>query len=100
MGKNIEAKKLIGKIAQKGNRKNYIVVQKVTPYNEKATSFIDVRSFFTNAAGAIRPTQRGVRIYSDIAVDVVATILNALTQEELEAVMAKTTRIGLPHTEG
>lgn len=85
-------RKLIGKIAQNGRNKNYIVINRVTPFDTASTGFVDVRMFFTGPDDEIHPSQRGIRIYEDIAVDVVATILGALTHEELDAVLEKVAR--------
>lgn len=78
-----------GKVAQTKNKQDYIVVQRIDPLREGATPYVDVRMFFTNSDGELRPTKRGVRIYEDILVDVVTAILSALTQEELKVVLKK-----------
>lgn len=68
------------------------MVQRIAPFNAQATPYLDVRHFFTDSNGEIRPTQRGVRIYEDILVDVAAAILGALTEEELKTCLEKVAR--------
>lgn len=84
-----------GKVAQTKNKQDYIVVQRIDPLRKGATPYVDVRMFFTNSDGELRPTKRGVRIYEDILIDVVATILGALTPEELETVLPRVAKMNL-----
>ncbi len=76
---------VISGTVSKNSRGEYIQVARIVTEGNKKDS-IDIRLYYTNDDNEIKPTQRGVRINSDILTDVVAYILKACNKEELEKI--------------
>lgn len=71
----------------KGNRGEYIKVSRIIPENTAKAQSIDIRIMYTavdpNEGGQIRPTQKGVRINSEMLPEIMAAIYANMTEEEL-----------------
>jgi hypothetical protein len=74
----------------RNDRGEYIKVCRLTPKGNQLES-IDIRNYYTSEMdGKIYPTQKGVRIHSEMLVDTVAAILDALTADEFIEALDKT----------
>jgi len=73
------------KFIDKNGRGDFIRAARVT--SDKGEEYLDLRIFYTNDEGEKCPTQKGVRFNTEIAVDVVAALLDAMTPDEFNAVM-------------
>ena len=74
----------------RNDRGEYVKVCRLTPEG-KGLSSVDIRNYYTSENdGKIYPTQKGVRIHSEMLVDTVAAILDALTDDEFIEVLDKT----------
>lgn len=71
----------------KGNRGEYIKVSRIIPENTAKAQSIDIRIMYTavdpNEGEQIRPTQKGVRINSEMLPEIMAAIYANMTEEEL-----------------
>lgn len=71
----------------KGNRGEYIKVSRITPENTAKSESVDIRVMYTavdpNEGAQIRPTQKGVRINSEMLPEIMAAIYANMTEEEL-----------------
>lgn len=71
----------------KGNRGDYIKVSRIIPENTAKAQSIDIRMMYTavdpNEGEQIRPTQKGVRINSEMLPEIMAAIYGNMTEEEL-----------------
>ncbi len=65
----------------KNERGEYIRVGKVTSQSSQGYS-TDVRLFYTDNAGDIRPTQKGLRIPSKHMVETMRSMFNAMDETE------------------
>lgn len=74
----------------RNDRGEYVRVCRLIPEGNQLES-IDIRNYYTSENdGNIYPTQKGVRIHSEMLVDTVAAILDALTDDEFIEVLDKT----------
>lgn len=71
---------------QKDNRGNYIKVSLIKK-NDKGTSSLDIREFWTNDKDEICPTKKGVRIKDEQAAEVINSMLKILEYDELQDVI-------------
>lgn len=69
---------LVGAI-KKNDRGDHIAVSRST-YG--GSDGIDIRNYYTKEDGEIAPTQKGVKINTELVRDVMALILKAMTPEE------------------
>lgn len=70
----------------RNDRGEYVKVCRLIPEGNRLES-IDIRNYYTSENdGKIYPTQKGVRIHSEMLVDTVVAILHACTDEELDAI--------------
>lgn len=67
----------------KNNRGDYIVVQKVTNVNSGSVS-ADIRNYYTDKDEQVQPTKMGVRVNSEILLDVLAAAARCLEASEIE----------------
>lgn len=71
-----EVRKELGKI-QKNDRGEYIVITQID--NEKTGNCnIDVRGYYTNDDGELRPTQKGVRFNAELLEEFIEAIKTGL----------------------
>ena len=74
----------------RNDRGEYVKVCRLIPEGNRLES-IDIRNYYTSENdGKIYPTQKGVRIHSEMLVDTVAAILDALTDDEFIEALDKT----------
>lgn len=74
----------------RNDRGEYVKVCRLIPEGNRLES-IDIRNYYTSDLdGKIYPTQKGVRIHSEMLVDTVAAILDALTDDEFIEALDKT----------
>ena len=74
----------------RNDRGEYVKVCRLIPEDNRLES-IDIRNYYTSENdGKIYPTQKGVRIHSEMLVDTVAAILDALTDDEFIEALDKT----------
>jgi hypothetical protein len=82
-----EIQEIIG-IFDKNSRGDKIRVTRII--KEKSnTIYVDVRNMYTDQDGEIRPTQKGIRLNSEIAVDVICAMLEALGDEAIQDVLLR-----------
>lgn len=74
------------KFIDKNGRGDTIRVARIA--NEKGDEFLDVRNYYTNDGGERCPTQKGVRFNTEISVDIVTALLEAMTADEFNEVMS------------
>jgi len=80
----------------RNDRGEYIKVCRLTPEGNQLES-IDIRNYYTSDRdGKVYPTQKGVRIHSEMLVETVVAILHACTPEELDAIWE---RVAAPEDE-
>lgn len=77
----------------KNSRGEYFRITRVIPGDNKVDS-IDIRLYYTDGEENIRPTQKGVRVSSEIVPELVLSILRAMNEDEI------TTLQGLLEEEG
>jgi hypothetical protein len=76
-------------LVPRNDRGEYIKVARLVPEGNQLES-IDIRNHYTSDQdGKVYPTQKGVRIHSEMLVETVVAILNALRPDELEDVLAQ-----------
>lgn len=72
---------------RKGNRGEYIKISRIIPENEDRQQSVDVRVMYTvvdpNEGEQIRPTQKGVRMNSEMLPEIMAAIYVNMTDEEM-----------------
>ena len=74
----------------RNDRGEYVKVCRLTAEGNRLSS-IDIRNHYTSENdGKIYPTQKGVRIHSEMLVETVAAILDALTDDEFIEALDKT----------
>ncbi len=74
----------------RNDRGEYVKVCRLIPEGNRLES-IDIRNYYTSENdGKIYPTQKGVRIHSEMLVDTVTAILDTLTDDEFVEVFSKT----------
>ena len=71
----------------KNKRGDLIQVQAIT--DDSSNVSYDIRNMFTNDADEVCYTSKGVRIRKDIAVEVIAAILNHMDPETYNDVMSR-----------
>jgi len=70
----------------RNDRGEYVKVCRLIPEGNRLES-IDIRNYYTSENdGKIYPTQKGVRIHSEMLVETVVAILHACTPSELEEI--------------
>lgn len=73
-------------LVPRNDRGEYVKVCRLTPGGNQLES-IDIRNYYTSDQdGKVYPTQKGVRIHSEMLVETVVAILHACTDEELNAI--------------
>jgi hypothetical protein len=77
----------------KNGRGDTIRVARVA--NEKGDEYLDIRNYYTNDDGERCPTQKGVRFNTEISVDVVTALLEAMTADEFNEVMTNFSEEGV-----
>ena len=74
----------------RNDRGEYVKVCRLIPEGNRLES-IDIRNYYTSDLdGKIYPTQKGVRIHSEMLVETVVAILDALTDDEFIEALDKT----------
>lgn len=76
-----ETKEVLAEI-QKNNRGDFIVASKITNKNTGAVS-IDIRQNYTDDAGELRLTRKGVRLNAELLPDLVRGLVRALEENEV-----------------
>lgn len=82
-----EIQEIIG-IFDKNSRGDKIRVTRIIK-KKSNTIYVDVRNMYTDQDGEIRPTQKGIRLNSEIAVDVICAMLEALGYEAIQDVLLR-----------
>lgn len=81
-------KELKVKSIKKNNKGEYIQIKRIL--NEKDNSeSIDIRTMYTTEDGEIAPTKKGVRLNSELAVDVIANLFSCLSTEEISDIVSE-----------
>lgn len=88
MARYLSTEECVTTIAR-NDRGDFIKVCRVIPDNPKSLESIDIRNFFTNDDGDLCPTQKGVRIHTEILMDVVIAIVEAMSPSEQEEFMER-----------
>ena len=89
MARTYNNKELNVTMVPRNDRGEYIKVVRLVPEGNQLES-IDIRNYYTSDRdGNIYPTQKGVRIHSEMLVDTVVAILHACTPSELDEVWGK-----------
>ena len=70
-------------VLPKNNRGDYIVVKKVTNNSNGAIS-ADVRNYYTNGEEQVMPTSKGIRINSELLLEVMTAMAKCLETNEIE----------------
>lgn len=82
-----EIQEIIG-IFDKNSRGDKIRVTRIIK-KKSNTIYVDVRNMYTDQDGEIRPTQKGIRLNSEIAVDIICAMLEALGDEVIQDVLLR-----------
>lgn len=82
-----EIQEIIG-IFDKNSRGDKIRVTRIIK-KKSNTIYVDVRNMYTDQDGEIRPTQKGIRLNSEIAVDIICAMLEALGDEAIQDVLLR-----------
>lgn len=69
-------------VVNKNDRGEKIVITKIVNKSTGAMS-LDLRNYYTDADGVLRPTQKGIRVRDEIVYEVVKGCLGALDEYEL-----------------
>jgi hypothetical protein len=67
----------------KNNRGEFIHVTKITNKTNSNVS-VDVRQYYTSEGGEILPTKKGIRLNSELALEVISEMIKVLENDELE----------------
>ena len=78
---------------EKNDRGDYVRVTRIE--NEDGEYSFDIRNMYTKD-GVLSFTSKGVRVREDMAVDIVASIINAMSESAVDSVMQ---RIGTTESE-
>lgn len=70
-------------VIQKNQRGDYLVVKKVTS-NVSGSVSADVRNYYTTGEGTVMPTSKGVRVNSELLLDVMVAMAKCLEVNEIE----------------
>lgn len=90
MARTYNNKETNATMVPRNDRGEYVRVCRLIPEGNQLES-IDIRNYYTSDRdGNIYPTQKGVRIHSEMLVDTVAAILDALTADEFIEALDKT----------
>ena len=76
----------------KNDRGEYFRVARVIPPQNRMES-IDIRLYYTDDSGDVRPTKKGVRVHTEALPEVVVAIFEALSKEEKDLVMEELQQI-------
>lgn len=80
-------------LIKKNNRGDYIRVSRIEPEDKKKLPSIDIRNMYTTDDDEVRPTQKGVRINSEIVPEVFLAMLRAMRYEEVASIREETERL-------
>jgi len=73
-------------VYDKNSRGDKVAVTKIT--NKKTGNVAyDIRNMYTTDSGEVRPTQRGVRLNSELIVDVMQSLLIGLGEDERQSLL-------------
>jgi len=73
-------------VYDKNSRGDKVAVTKIT--NKKTGNVAyDIRNMYTTDGGEVRPTQRGVRLNSELIVDVMQSLLIGLGEDERQSLL-------------
>ncbi len=67
---------------QKNNRGEYVIATKITNKTSGSVS-VDIRQYYTNDAGEVMPTSKGVRINAELLSDLLNGLVKALEVNEM-----------------
>lgn len=67
---------------QKNNRGEYVIATKITNKISGSVS-VDIRQYYTNGAGEVMPTSKGVRINAELLSDLLNGLVRALEVNEM-----------------
>lgn len=70
------------KVMKKNNRGEYIQIKRLRNERNKSES-IDIRTMYTTEYGELALTKKGIRINSEQVVDVVTSLIECLSKEEI-----------------
>lgn len=68
---------------RKNSRGDYLVVAKIKNI-KTGTESVDIRNYYTNEAGELAPTSKGIRINCEALADVMKAMVKALEPDEAE----------------
>lgn len=77
---NEERKELA--VIKKNNRGDYVVVAKITNKNSGNVS-LDIRQFYTDDSDQVIPTKKGIRLNTELAMEVIKAMVKVLEADEL-----------------
>lgn len=69
-------------VIKKNNRGDYVVVAKITNKNSGNVS-LDIRQFYTDDSDQVIPTKKGIRLNTELAMDVIKAMVKVLEADEL-----------------
>lgn len=72
---------------EKNNKGEYIVITKITTASGSVN--MDMRLYFTDDKGEVRPTQKGVRFNSELLLEILMSLTKGLESDEVMDLMDK-----------
>ena len=69
-------------VIKKNNRGDYVVVAKITNKNSGNVS-LDIRQFYTDDSDQVIPTKKGIRLNTELAMEVIKAMVKVLEADEL-----------------
>lgn len=69
-------------VIKKNNRGDYVVVAKITNKNSGNVS-LDIRQFYTDDSDQVIPTKKGIRLNTELTMDVIKAMVKVLEADEL-----------------
>lgn len=69
-------------VIKKNNRGDYVVVAKITNKNSGNVS-LDIRQFYTDDSDHVIPTKKGIRLNTELAMEVIKAMVKVLEADEL-----------------
>lgn len=77
-----EIREELAQIQKKNNRGEYVIATKITNKISGSVS-VDIRQYYTNEAGEVMPTSKGVRINAELLSDLLNGLVRALEVNEM-----------------
>lgn len=69
-------------VIKKNNRGDYVIVAKITNKNSGNVS-LDIRQFYTDDSDQVVPTKKGIRVNTELAMEVIKAMFKVLEADEL-----------------